>query len=170
MSLRAVGAQDLDLLGRWRNDPEHESVYGDFLPMIRRQNSYHERWEVNGLLSEDEGLLLVCRGEEPVGTVGWHPVHYGPNRGSQALNIGIALAPAARGKGVGSTAQRLTYQWLFLHTTVNRVEASTDVENRAEQKALEKAGFTREGILRGAQFRRGEWHDLVQYRRLRTDT
>ncbi|MCD5311513.1 GNAT family N-acetyltransferase [Kineosporia babensis] len=169
MSLRAVGAQDLDLLGRWRNDPEHESVYGDFLPMIRRQNSYRERWEVNGLLSEDDGLLMVCLEAEPVGTIGWHPVHYGPNRGSQALNLGIALAPAARGKGVGSAAPRLACAWLFGHTTVNRIEASTDVTNRPAQRALEKAGFTREGILRGAQFRSGEWHDLVQYSRLRHD-
>ena len=36
-------------------------------------------------------------------------------------------------------------------------------------RALEKAGFTREGVLRGAQFRRGEWHDLVSYARLRND-
>ncbi len=43
------------------------------------------------------------------------------------------------------------------------------MENVAEQKALEKAGYTREGVLRGTQFRRGHWHDLVQYSRLRND-
>nr|WP_269810685.1 GNAT family protein [Kineosporia rhizophila] len=167
--MRAVGPEDLALLGRWRNDTEHGSAFGDFLPMIRRQNSYQERWDVNGLLGEDEGTLLVCLSGEPVGTISWHPVHYGPNRGSQALNLGIAIAPGARGQGVGTLAQRLAYEWLFRHTTVNRVEASTDVENVAEQKALEKAGYTREGVLRGTQFRRGHWHDLVQYSRLRND-
>ncbi len=53
---------------------------------------------------------------------------------------------------------------------MNRIEASTDVENLAEQKALGKAGFTREGVLRGAQFRLGTWHDMVQYSRLRHDS
>ena len=41
--------------------------------------------------------------------------------------------------------------------------------NVVEQRALEGAGFSREGVLRGAQWRRGEWHDLVSYARLRTD-
>jgi len=39
----------------------------------------------------------------------------------------------------------------------------------AEQRALEKAGFLREGIARHAQFRAGQWRDLVVYSRLRSD-
>jgi len=35
-------------------------------------------------------------------------------------------------------------------------------------RALEKAGFTREGVLRGAQFRAdGRHHDLVMFSRIR---
>jgi len=49
------------------------------------------------------------------------------------------------------------------------VEASTDVENIAEQRSLEKAGYIREGILRGVQYRAGAWHDIVNYARLRDD-
>jgi len=59
--------------------------------------------------------------------------------------------------------------YLFETTEVNRVEASTDVENLAEQRSLEKAGFRREGIQRGSQFRAGAYHDLVVYSRLRND-
>jgi RimJ/RimL family protein N-acetyltransferase len=54
-------------------------------------------------------------------------------------------------------------------TRVERLEASTDMGNTAEQRALERAGFTREGTLRYAQFRDGEFHDLVLYSRLRDD-
>jgi RimJ/RimL family protein N-acetyltransferase len=43
------------------------------------------------------------------------------------------------------------------------------VSNVAEQRALEKAGFTREGVNRQAQFRAGAYHDLVLYARLRSD-
>jgi len=46
---------------------------------------------------------------------------------------------------------------------VNRVEAITEITNVGEQWALEKAGFTREGILRGATYRAGQWHDQVIY-------
>jgi RimJ/RimL family protein N-acetyltransferase len=51
--------------------------------------------------------------------------------------------------------------YLFETTETNRVEASTDVENVAQQRALEKAGFVREGVQRGAQFRAGAQHDPV---------
>ena len=44
-----------------------------------------------------------------------------------------------------------------------RVEASTDVENIAEQRSLEKAGLMREGVIRGAHFREGEYNDMVVY-------
>jgi aminoglycoside 6'-N-acetyltransferase len=57
--------------------------------------------------------------------------------------------------------------YLFDTYPVMRVEASTDIANIPEQKALEKAGFTREGIMRGAQWRGGQWHDLVLYSKLR---
>ncbi|HEX2140962.1 MAG TPA: GNAT family protein, partial [Candidatus Limnocylindria bacterium] len=66
-------------------------------------------------------------------------------------------------------AQRLLARWLFDNSDLNRVEASTDVENVAEQRSLEKAGFVREGIQRGAQFRAGAYHDLVTYAVIRSD-
>jgi RimJ/RimL family protein N-acetyltransferase len=102
-----------------------------------------------------------------LGGVSWHAVDYGGTLGCSAWNIGIALAPSARGRGVGTTAQRLLVEYLFATTEVDRVEASTDVDNVAEQRALEKAGFRREGVLRGAQVRGGMRRDLVHYGRLR---
>jgi RimJ/RimL family protein N-acetyltransferase len=170
VTLRAVGQDDLALLSAWRENPEYESGYGNFLHMHRRSHGYAEDWERDGLLTENEGVLLICLDGEPVGAVQWRPIRYGPNTGSMALNLGIAITPAARGRGVGTRAQRMLADYLFEHTLVHRVEASTDITNIAEQRALERAGFTREGILRGAQFRLGERHDMVSYSRLRTDS
>ena len=116
-------------------------------------------------------MLIIERVADgaPIGTVGWHRVSYGPNPESSVWNFGIDLIPEARGQGHGSEAQRLLADWLFEHTEANRVEASTDVENIAEQRSLEKAGYTREGVARGAQFRAGRYRDLITYARLRTD-
>jgi RimJ/RimL family protein N-acetyltransferase len=83
--------------------------------------------------------------------------------------MGIELAPGARGHGYGVEAQALLARYLFEHTEANRVEAMTDIENVAEQRALEKAGFTREGVVRGSQFRAGAHHDLVCYSILRAE-
>ena len=164
--LRPVLPDEADLLEAW-DAPQFTAPFNDFgLPSRARRPSL----EATGLLGDDRGTLMVEAGEEPVGTVSWHPVRYGPNVESTAFNIGINLVPAARGRGIGAKAQRLLADRLFEMTPYNRVEACTDVENAAEQRSLEKAGFTREGVLRGAQHRGGALHDLVIYARLREDS
>jgi RimJ/RimL family protein N-acetyltransferase len=130
-----------------------------------------EAWVEGRLRGETRGELLVERRADGavVGPISYHRVTYGPNPQSAAWRIGIDLVPQGRGQGLGTEAQRLLADWLFETTSANRVEASTDVENIAEARALEKAGFTREGINRGAQFRAGGYHDLVLFARLRSD-
>jgi RimJ/RimL family protein N-acetyltransferase len=81
--------------------------------------------------------------------------------------IGIALFPAYRGQGIGTVAQRLLVRYLFDTMPAHRIEAYTEVENVAEQRALEKAGFEREGVLRGTMFRAGKWRDNIVYALLR---
>jgi RimJ/RimL family protein N-acetyltransferase len=39
--------------------------------------------------------------------------------------------------------------YLFAHTTVHRIGAASETGNIAEQKAREKAGFSREGVIHG---------------------
>jgi aminoglycoside 6'-N-acetyltransferase len=63
----------------------------------------------------------------------------------------------------------LLVAYLFATYPIARVQATTDVTNVAEQRALERAGFSREGVLRQAQFRAGAWHDLVMYSKLRDE-
>ncbi len=82
---------------------------------------------------------------------------------------GAGGGAGAPGRGHGTAAQRALADHLFATTLIERLEAGTDVDNIAEQRALEKAGFTGEGVLRHAQFRGGRWRDLVLYSRLRAD-
>lgn len=162
--LRPVAEPDLATLNILNNSgPESASAYGWFGwsdPTGRRRG-----WSENGLLSADHGNLIVADAQDVLGHVSWHRSPQGPL--NHSWNIGIALLPGARGRGVGSQAQRLLVRYLFAHTQVNRIDANTDVTNIAEQRALEKAGFTREGVLRGAQFRDGRYRDMALYSILR---
>jgi RimJ/RimL family protein N-acetyltransferase len=58
---------------------------------------------------------------------------------------------------------------LFSTTPCNRVWAGTDVDNIAEQRALERVGLQREGRVRGAGFRDGAWRDGFIYGIVRRD-
>ncbi len=120
-------------------------------------------------LDEAGALAVLDPAGVLAGDVSWHWRRWGPNAASRCVMIGIWLRPEHRGRGLGRVAQRRVAELFFAHTTVNRVEAHTDVENVAEQRALEAAGFTREGVTRGAQWRDGGYHDGVLYAVLRTD-
>ncbi|MFS8199391.1 GNAT family N-acetyltransferase [Streptomyces sp. CWNU-52B] len=164
--LRPVAEEDLPLIDSLHNtSPESGSAFDWF----GFSDPGHKRrlWSENGLLTADSGTLTVVRSDEAVGYVGWRPMLFGPlNNG---WNIGIGLLPEVRGQGIGTRAQAMIAQYLFAHTEKNRVDAHTNVKNIAEQRALEKAGFTREGVLRGAQFRNGTYHDMVLYSILRSE-
>ncbi len=167
--LRDATLADADLLDAWANDPADRGGFNDF---GQQHSPVRRDILAQGPLRNDRnGMFLIeaTATGTPVGTVEWRRVGYGPSPGSDAWNIGIEIRPEARGRGYGTEAQRLLAAWLFEHTDANRVEASTDVENVAEQRALAKAGFIREGIVRGAQLRAGAYHDLVNYSRVRGD-
>lgn len=139
------------------------------LDVLPDQSSEWDAWDDDWLPDDEQPThhrAVILVDGRIVGTMSWHAVLYGPTAGSRAWSIGLSLAPNDRGRGIGSRAQQLLSDHLL--QTAHRVEASTDVDNHAEQRSLEKAGFTREGILRGAQYRAdGRHHDLVMYARTR---
>ena len=150
--LRPVSEDYLPVRHRPTHDPE---AAGEFEWRAVYPHTWRRGWEKNGLLGADGGTLMVARTQELLGLVNWRGQGSGP--APSRWEIGIALLPQARGKGHGTEAQRQLTRYLFAHTTVHRIEAITATGNIAEQRALEKAGFTREGVLRGIGWREGAW-------------
>ncbi|MFD8081821.1 GNAT family N-acetyltransferase [Kitasatospora sp. NPDC059722] len=165
VTLRPIAEADLPVLHAMMNDPDalgEFQWYGwrDFGP-IRRQ------FAEDGLLADHRSVLAVESGGAFAGFVSWRQAS--PRAASAYWNIGVQLRPEARGRGVGTEAQRQLVAYLFAHTPVMRLEADTEATNLAEQRALEKCGFTREGVQRALAFRDGAWRDVVRYSILRTD-
>lgn len=160
--LRPGGDSDVDREAQARLRSEGEAApYNWFGPPVN---------DVAAALNANHILVELTSGPDSgavIGSLSWHPVAYGPNPESMCFSIGITLLAEYRGRGIGATAQRMLAEYLFDTTSVNRVEAGTDVTNIAEQRSLERAGFTREGTARGAQFRAGRYHDIIIYSRLR---
>lgn len=53
---------------------------------------------------------------------------------------------------------------------IQRLQAFADADNMASQKVLEKAGFTREGLLRKYLFLKGKICDIVVFSLISTDS
>jgi RimJ/RimL family protein N-acetyltransferase len=166
--LRPVEERDLGRLEQGSTNAalsEPFSWHGYRDPTVHRR-----RWEQDHYLSERDSMLVVAHPDQDrafCGFVVWRAVVLsGP---VVCYNIGILLLPEYRGQGLGSAAQCLLADYLFSTTLANRVEAGTEAENVAEQRALEKAGFQREGLHRGRGFRDGRMVDGITYARLRSD-
>jgi RimJ/RimL family protein N-acetyltransferase len=165
VELRPADEDDVVLLEKLTWDPQAAgefAQFGWFDPRLWRRS-----WAENKLIGDDGGVLLVARGTDRLGFVNWRRTPSTP--AAYYWEIGIALLPEARGHGYGTQAHRLLARYLFAHTTAHRIEAVTEVDNVAECHALEKAGFTREGVTRGIGWRDGAWRDGVIYSLLRTD-
>ncbi|MFF3446824.1 GNAT family N-acetyltransferase [Streptomyces sp. NPDC002667] len=167
VSLRPVIPGDLDLFEREFTTQDGTGPFQWF--GFTSAHRLRDRFAEDRLLGPDGGMLTITAAGEAVGRVEWFASAWGRPATSSCWTIAIALVPAARGRGTGTAAQRQVAGYLFAHTRAERVQAFTDHANLAEQRALEKAGFTREGTLRSAQWRSGRWHDQVLYSVLRTD-
>lgn len=166
--LRPVEETDLPVLRTWANDVDANGVYNSF--GFERTHDLQAGFQSHGFLTDQHGMLLIVLSSgDIVGSISYHQVRYGPNSASLAYNIGLSILPEQRGKGYGTEAQQALARYLFDTFPIARVEASTDLTNLPEQRALEKAGFMREGVLRKAQWRAGAWHDLVVYSKLRDE-
>ncbi|MEU7887410.1 GNAT family N-acetyltransferase [Microbispora bryophytorum] len=63
--------------------------------------------------------------------------------------LGYSLHPAHRGRGVVTRAVDLLVEWAFAATPLRRIIAGTAPGNTASQRVLERAGFTREHLVKG---------------------
>jgi RimJ/RimL family protein N-acetyltransferase len=88
---------------------------------------------------------------------------YGLDRVQWRAGVGYWLAPAARGRGVATRAVRLLAGWAFGSVGVQRLELTCGPDNRASQRVAERAGFTREGLMRSHLAFKGGRRDTVLF-------
>jgi len=91
------------------------------------------------------GLLTLMCGEHKQGAIGW--------------SIGINY----RGKGYAAEGVKGLMRYGFSALDLHRIHATTSNINTASWKVMERVGMRKEAHLREAEFRDGEWIDVVIY-------
>ena len=97
--------------------------------------------------AEGSGAAFVvghAAGGDGLGTIGLHL--FADDAGLAA--VGYWLRREARGRGAATIAVRLVSGWAFDELGIKRLNLITVPENLASQRVAERAGFTREGLLR----------------------
>ncbi|MDG4833077.1 GNAT family N-acetyltransferase [Solwaraspora sp. WMMD1047] len=145
--LRPLAAADTDFLFALQRLPE---VVATSVPPLAPERSAiaakcagaESSWLAG---SRADLVILDAASGEPAGEIG---LYYQEPPTGQAM-IGYAMLPAWRGRGYPTRAARLLARWAFDATGIARLIAGTLPENTGSQRVLEKAGFQREGHLRG---------------------
>ena len=158
INLRVSEKEDLPLIGEWRTNPEFQGEYNVLI-----QESKEELEKRYDSFRPDEKWFLI---EKRDGT-GIGLVVFELEGGVQ--EIGYAIIPNERGKGYCTEAVKIAVDYLFLSRPLVRIQAHTNVKNKASQRVLEKTGFKKEGIIRKRIFIRGRWRDEFLYSILREE-
>jgi RimJ/RimL family protein N-acetyltransferase len=77
--------------------------------------------------------------------------------------VGYWLAPHARGRGTATRAVRLLCRWAFEELSLARIQLHTLPGNEASERVAERAGFTREGLLRSFTVMKGRRTDITMF-------
>ncbi|GAB3463939.1 GNAT family protein [Kineococcus endophyticus] len=85
------------------------------------------------------------------------------------LSVGYAVAPSARGRGVAAAALTALTSFAWTVPGAHRVELRVEPWNEASVRSAERAGYRREGLLRGHQEIGGRRRDLLLYATVRGD-
>lgn len=110
------------------------------------------------------GISLKGKGEI-IGSCGYL------NRAEQhyRAEIGFELSKEYWGNGIASEAIRAVICYGFEQMHLQRIEALIEPPNFPSQKAVERLGFIREGLLRSYEHTCGKFDDLYMYSLLKQD-
>jgi len=110
-------------------------------------------------------FAVVDRADALLGAIGMSTFDWDDHRGE----IGYWMARDARRRGVGTRALGLLSRWAIEGLGLERVELLAHPANEASQRLAERAGFTREGLLRRYRTRHGVREDLIMFSLLAED-
>jgi RimJ/RimL family protein N-acetyltransferase len=104
------------------------------------------------------GWTIECRVDgRPIGATGLHRI----NHRNRNCEWGIWIGPPDRwNQGFGTEGCRLAVQYAFNHLGMEKVSLDVYEGNERGRRTYEKAGFTREGLLRRHMWLHGRLADV----------
>jgi RimJ/RimL family protein N-acetyltransferase len=138
------------VLRPWRADDE-DAVYEacqdlDMLQWLPRIPRPYTREDARAYVTGEAGLghhqYAIEKDGRVVGSIGMMINE------NDTGHLGYWCLRSERGQGIVPRAVRLLSRYAFDELGLGRVELVTDPDNTSSQRVAEKAGFTREGVLR----------------------
>ena len=103
--------------------------------------------------------FVILSGDEVIGRIGLHHM----NLQNKNAEIGYWLIKSAEGKGIITKSCKALISYGFKELGLQRIVIKAAVENEKSHAIPKRLGFTREGILRHAEFVNNQFLDLALY-------
>lgn len=159
--LRPLEISDAEALFAAHGDAETHHYWS--APAHRDVAETRRNIEETLALSHARAWAITEAGGEALGRVGLFPVRDGVGE------LGIIMRRDATGRGLASKAIRLVEEYAFGELGLHRLAADVDPDNNASLSLFLRAGFQREGLLRGNWVTHLGVRDSVILGKLRAD-
>jgi ribosomal-protein-alanine N-acetyltransferase len=165
--LREFSDADLPMVRELSTDP--------YVPLIGTLPSNATRQEARDYIDRQRGRLAEGTG------FSFAIAEAGTGRGIGGIGLwlagldqgrataGYAVVPSTRGRGAASAALTALTSFAWTIPRLHRVELYIEPWNTGSLKTAERAGFTREGLLRSHQEIGGRRRDMLLYAAIRAD-
>lgn len=163
--LRARTDADLDALYEIASDLDTWEERNPGRPATPTREAWQTRLAAREADPNGNMSFVIDVDGQAVGTVGVFSIDEVARHGE----VGIALLPAARGKGIGTEALAQMIEFAFVRGNLRRIHLEVIASNAAAIRSYEKAGFTVEGRQREHAWVRGCYEDILRMGLLRTE-
>ena len=143
--MRPLGLDDIDLI----ESISYHKELGEFGARVKNRNDLIEYFNFCLNSKNDKELypliIISKKNKSPIGVTMFGNISFQHKR----LEIGWTwIAVKLQGTGVNAICKRLLLDYCFDNLNLRRVEFKIDVNNLKSQKAIEKMGAVKEGLLR----------------------
>lgn len=161
--LRAMRREDATELAIHANNPKVAMYLRDRFP---HPYTEHDALRFLEYAVSTSGEALACI-EVDGAAAGMIGLQFRTDIERCSAELGYWLGEPFWGRGVMTSAITQFTCWAMPRFDLTRVYAEVFAENPSSSRVLEKAGFTRIGVLRKAAIKHGRHHDYVLYDRVR---
>jgi RimJ/RimL family protein N-acetyltransferase len=160
ISLRPLREEDIDSITQACQDPTISAFTRVPYPYDRELAEQFVRGSDLSYRNH-QGVVFAIEAEGKfAGTIGLH----GINLSDHCAEVGYWIEKSFRGKGLCTLALRSILSFALDVMAFRRIEGMADFNNEASQKVMEKAGMTRDALLRNRVTKpSGEQIDMVLF-------
>jgi RimJ/RimL family protein N-acetyltransferase len=165
LRLVPFGPEHLDELAGWLEDPDllrFTRVPEPVPPGFAR--TWHRRYVDRRAAGTGDAFAAVDADDRML-ALGFAPT---VDRAAREAELGYAVAPGARGRGIATWTLSAMTRWAF-DSGVLRAYLYVDVDNHASNRVAAKVGYVREGVLRSLHLKGDLRSDTVLWSRLPSD-